>query len=72
MGVGLPGGLFNFFRTRARFSVGDVFRDASAEQQHFLGHHGHLTAKFRELVVAGIPTVDQQPAARRVIQAKQQ
>ena len=68
--VGLAGGLFDFLYAGAWLSVGDDFRDAPAEQQHLLRHHGHLTAKLGEPVVACVPAIDQKATAGRVIQLR--
>ena len=70
--VCLAGGLFYFFLAGAWLAVSDVVRNAPAEEQHLLGDHGHLAAKFSQLVVARVPAVDQDAAARRIIETEQQ
>ena len=72
MRVGLARRFLDLRLGRARFSVGDVLPDGSTEEKHLLGNHRHLRAQRRQRIVARVPAVDQQPARRRIVEAKQQ
>src|SRR6266567_2893435 len=72
VGLGGAGATLDFFAGRGGFAVGDVFRHAGAEEEGFLENDADGPAELIELKLAGIDSIDQNPAAARIVKARDQ
>ena len=70
--VGLARGVDDFLAARAGAAIGNVFRDAAAEEEDFLRHDGHLSAQGAQGIFRRRTAVEQESARFRVIEAQEQ